>query len=109
MFIGGQETSFSSLPSAGSSSVPGGLNENLLNNYVSLLLVALNHNKIYEQLIKIGTATDENTDIHRKSKFLLKKIMFLSSYLLPEVPHFPELIKIATDFDSSDSSVRVTQ
>ena len=64
-------------------------NENLLNNYVALLLQAFNYSGIYEALIKLGTTTEEGSDLNKKSKFLLKKIMYLSSYLLPDVPHFP--------------------
>jgi hypothetical protein len=37
---------------------------------------------------------------------MLKKIMQLSSYLLPDVPHFPSLIKIATEFGDHDQNVR---
>ena len=51
-----------------------------------------------------------------KSRFLLKKIMYLSSNLLPEVPQIASLVNIATDFDqnslfydnnmSSDESIK---
>ena len=82
-------------------------NENLLNNYVALLLQAFNHCGIYEALIKLATSTEEGSEINKKSKFLLKKIMYLSSYLLPEVPHFPSLIKIATDFSPENQYTRV--
>jgi hypothetical protein len=58
----------------------------------------MNYCGIYEALIKLGTSTEEGSEINKKSKFLLKKIMFLSSYLLPDVPNFPSLINIATDF-----------
>jgi hypothetical protein len=64
-------------------------NENLLNNYVALLLQAFYFSGIYEALIKLGTTLEEGSELTKKSKFLLKKIMYLSSYLLPEVPHFP--------------------
>lgn len=74
------------------------MKENLLNNYVALLLQSFYHCGIYEALIKLGTTTDEGSELNKKSKFLLKKIMFLSSFLLPEVPHFPQLMQIATDF-----------
>jgi len=64
-------------------------NENLLNNYVALLLQAFHYGGIYEALIRLATSTEEGSEINSKSKFLLKKIMYLSSYLLPDVPHFP--------------------
>ena len=83
-------------------------NENLLNNYVALLLQAFYYCGIYEALIKIATTTEEGSEINKKSKFLLKKIMYLSSYLLPEVPHFPSLIKIATDFSPENQYTRVS-
>lgn len=45
-----------------------------------------------------------------KSRFLLKKIMHLSSNLLPEVPQIASLVNIATDFDQNsvfyDNDVR---
>jgi hypothetical protein len=81
-------------------------NENLLNNYVALLLQAFYYRGIYEALIKLATTTEEGSEINKKSKFLLKKIMYLSSYLLPEVPHFPSLIKIATDFSPENQYTR---
>ena len=40
--------------------------------------------------------------MNRKSKAFLKNIIYLSSNLLPEVPHFPQLIHIATDFIAHD-------
>lgn len=58
-------------------------------------------------MIKLATTADENSEINKKSKFMLKKIMYLSSYLLPEVPHFPSLIKIATDFSPENQYTRV--
>ena len=82
-------------------------NENLLNNYVALLLQAFNHSGIYEALVRLGTQTEEGSDLNKKSKFLLKKIMYLSSYLLPDVPHFPQLIKIASDFSNENQYTRV--
>lgn len=81
-------------------------NENLLNNYVGLLLQAFYYCGIYDALIKLATTTEEGSEINKKSKFLLKKIMYLSSYLLPEVPHFPSLIKIASDFSPENQFIR---
>ena len=81
-------------------------NENLLNNYVGLLLQAFYYCGIYDALIKLATTTEEGSEINKKSKFLLKKIMYLSSYLLPEVPHFPSLIKIASDFTPENQYIR---
>lgn len=45
-------------------------------------------------MIKLATTADENSEINKKSKFMLKKIMYLSSYLLPEVPHFPSSLRL---------------
>lgn len=85
MFIGGNDIG-SSTTSVSNSFTQ---NENLLNNYVALLLQAFHYCGIYEALIKLGTDTDEGSELIKKSKYLLKKIMFLSSYLSPDVPHFP--------------------
>jgi len=68
------------------------LSDNLLTNYVALLLQAFHHCGAYDALTKLGTTTEESSDLNKQSKFLLKKIMYLSSYLLPDVPHFPSLI-----------------
>ena len=83
-------------------------NENLLNNYVAILLQAFYHCGIYSALIELGTTTEEDSDINKKAKFLLKKIMYLSSSLLPDVPHFPMLIDKASDFASQDKFIRVS-
>jgi hypothetical protein len=40
--------------------------------------------------------------LNRQSKAFLKKIIYLSSHLLPEVPQFPHLIDSATDFSAFD-------
>jgi hypothetical protein len=53
---------------------------------VALLLQSFYHCGIYEALIRVGIETDEDSELNRKSRFLLKKIMYLSSNLLPEVP-----------------------
>jgi hypothetical protein len=50
----------------------------------------------------LGTTTEENSTLNRKSKAFLKNIIYLSSNLLPEVPHFPQLINVATDFTTYD-------
>ena len=81
-------------------------NENLLNNYVGLLLQAFYHSGIYDALILLGTSTEEGSELNKKAKFLLKKIMYLSSYLLPDVPHFPSLIRIASDFSAENQYTR---
>ena len=44
-----------------------------------------------------------------QSKSLLKKIIYLSSYLLPEVPQFASLIKTATDFTIIDDVLATTR
>jgi len=82
-------------------------NENLLHNYVAIVLQAFYHCGIYDNLIAICTTTDEGNELNKKGKFLLKKIMFLSSYLLPEIPHFPSLINFATNFQTEDKVIRV--
>lgn len=89
IFIAGADTNSIGSNSICLSSSIVNFNENLLNNYVALLLQAFNFSGIYEALIKLGTSTEEGSDLNKKSKFLLKKIMYLSSYLLPDVPHFP--------------------
>lgn len=57
----------------------------------------------------LGTTTEEGSHLNKQSKFLLKKIIFLSSQLLPEVPHFSSLIQIATDFSSLNQQVTRTR
>jgi hypothetical protein len=86
------------------SSQPGGpgQGDNLLNNYVALLLQAFYHTGACDALTILATTTDEGSPINIQSKSLLKKIIYLSSYLLPEVPQFPSLIQLATDFISQD-------
>jgi hypothetical protein len=37
----------------------------------------------------LGTTAEEGTPLNRKSKAFLKNIIYLSSNLLPDVPHFP--------------------
>jgi hypothetical protein len=46
----------------------------------------------------VGINSDENSELNKKCRFLLKKIMYLSSNLLPEVPQIASLVNIATDF-----------
>jgi hypothetical protein len=62
---------------------------------------------IYEALIRVGINTEENSELNKKSCFLLKKIMYLSSNLLPEVPQIASLVNIATDFDHGFSQAGV--
>lgn len=88
-----------------SSSSSSGQSQNLLNSYVSLLLQAFYHCGIYEALIKVGISTDEESELNKKSRFLLKKIMYLSSNLLPEVPQIASLVNIASYFNSFDSNI----
>jgi hypothetical protein len=47
----------------------------------------------------VSIYSEEEQELNIKSKFLLKKIMYLSSNLLPEVPQIASLVNIATDFD----------
>jgi len=90
IFIGGSDSN----PSAGGYMLTGGMgqSDNLLNNYVALLLQAFYHTGAYDALTMLGTTTEEGSHLNRQSKSLLKKIIYLSSYLLPEVPHFASLI-----------------
>lgn len=80
-----------------STSTAPGQSQNLLNNYVALLLQAFYHCGIYEALIRVGTNSEENSELNCKSRYLLKKIMYLSANLLPEVPQVSSLVNIATD------------
>ena len=57
----------------------------------------------------LGTTTEEGSHLNRQSKSLLKKIIFLSSQLLPEVPHFASLINIATDYQSVNQHMTRTR
>ena len=82
-----------------STSTAPGQSQNLLNNYVALLLQAFYHCGVYEALIRVGINSEENSELNCKSRFLLKKIMYLSSNLLPEVPQIATLVNIATDFE----------
>jgi len=109
LYVGGNIYLSSTSPSPGQS-------QNLLNNYVALLLQAFYHCGVYEALIRVGINTEEHSEMNLKSRFLLKKIMYLSSNLLPEVPQIASLVNIATDFDqntlfydnnmSSDESIK---
>jgi hypothetical protein len=72
--------------------------ENLLSNYVALLLLAFQKSGAFDALTILSTESEEGSQINRQSKELLRKIIFLSSYLLPDVPQFSKLINIATDF-----------
>ena len=87
IFLGGSD-----LSSGGGTSIMGGKGDNLLNNYVALLLQAFYHSGAYDALTKLGTTTEEGCHLNVLSKSLLKKIIYLSSYLLPEVPQFAHLI-----------------
>jgi len=73
---------------------------------VALLLQAFYHCGVYEALIRLGISTDEESELNQKSRFLLKKIMYFSSSLLPEVPQIASLVNIATDFNSLSEHVR---
>ena len=57
---------------------------------------------MYEGLIRIGVSTQEQSELNLKSRFLLKKIMYLSANLLPEVPQIATLVNIATNYDLSN-------
>jgi len=100
IFIGGSDPTSSS----GGYMLTGGTgkSDNLLNNYVALLLQAFYHSGAYDALTRLGTTTEEGSHLNMQSKSLLKKIIYLSSYLLPEVPQFASLIKTATDFSTND-------
>lgn len=56
--IGGGQIGSTASTSNGSNQVVN-FNENLLNNYVALLLQAFNYCGIYDALINLGTTTDE--------------------------------------------------
>jgi hypothetical protein len=86
IFLGGSEYNQNS----GNYLLLGGVgkSDNLLNNYIALLLQAFFHCGAYDALTMLGTSTDEGSLINRQSKSFLKKIIYLSSNLLPEVPHF---------------------
>ena len=86
-----------------------GKSDNLLNNYVALLLQAFYHSGAYDALTRLGTTTEEGSHLNMQSKSLLKKIIYLSSYLLPEVPQFASLIKTATDFTIIDDELATTR
>ena len=94
IFIGGSDATSSS----GGYMLTGGngKSDNLLNNYVALLLQAFYHSGAYDALTRLGTTTEEGSHLgghlNIQSKQLLKKIIYLSSYLLPEVPQFAALI-----------------
>ena len=96
IFIGGSDATSSS----GGYMLTGGngKSDNLLNNYVALLLQAFYHSGAYDALTRLGTTTEEGSHLNIQSKSLLKKIIYLSSYLLPEVPQFAALIQLACDF-----------
>lgn len=69
---------------------------------MALLLQAFYYCGIYEALIRVGINSEENSELNKKSRFLLKKIMYLSSNLLPEVPQIASLVNIATDFEQAN-------
>lgn len=92
-----------------STSTGPGQSQNLLNNYVALLLQAFYRCGVYEALIRVGIQSEENSELNIKSRFLLKKIMYLSSSLLPEVPQVASLVNIATDFDEPSEVFAVQQ
>ena len=106
IFLGASETNANS---GGYMSGCMGQSDNLLNNYVALLLQAFCHTGAYDALTTLGTTTEEGSAINMQSKSLLKKIIYLSSYLLPEVPHFSSLILLATDFSSFDQQTTRTR
>ena len=100
IFLGGSETN----SNTGDYMLLGGFgkSDNLLNNYIALLLQSFYHCGAYEALTMLGTTAEEGSQLNRQSKAFLKKIIYLSSHLLPEVPQFPQLIHIATDFSTFD-------
>ena len=100
IFLGGSESN----STTGDYMLLGGFgkSDNLLNNYIALLLQAFHHCGAYDALTMLGTTAEEGSQLNRQSKAFLKNIIYLSSNLLPEVPHFPQLIHIATDFTAFD-------
>jgi len=100
IFLGGSESN----STTGDYMLLGGFgkSDNLLNNYIALLLQAFHHCGAYDALTMLGTTAEEGTPLNRKSKAFLKNIIYLSSNLLPDVPHFPQLLHVATDFSSFD-------
>lgn len=120
IFIGGSDptTSSSGYMLTGGN----GKGDNLLNNYVALLLQAFNYSGAYDALTRLGTITEDASHLNQNQvtqgeyrmpqpqlsssnyKSLLKKIIYLSSYLLPEVPQFASLIQLATDFQLNEEA-----
>lgn len=82
--------------------------ENLLCHYVAILLQAFEHRGVYKALIRICTETEHEEDLHVKAKLLLKKLMFFAAALMPQMPLFPEIIRISTAFaQDADKHQRV--
>ena len=69
--------------------------ENLLNTYMVMVVHALAVSGMYEVLISLATADD--SEFADPAQQLLKKLMQLSSILLPNEPQFLPLMKLATD------------
>ena len=71
IFIGGSDPTSSS----GGYMLTGGTgkSDNLLNNYVALLLQAFYHSGAYDALTRLGTTTEEGSHLNMQSKSLLKK------------------------------------
>ena len=84
IFLGGSETN----SNTGDYMLLGGFgkSDNLLNNSIALLLQSFYHCGAYEALTMLGTTAEEGSQLNRQSKAFLKKIIYLSSHLLPEVP-----------------------
>lgn len=87
IFLGGSESN----STTGDYMLLGGFgkSDNLLNNYIALLLQAFHHCGAYDALTMLGTTAEEGSQLNKQSKAFLKNIIYLSSNLLPEVPHFP--------------------
>ena len=78
--------------------------DNLLNTYMIMIIEAFNLCGIYDVLIKIATSAE--SELTESAQQLLKKFMQLSSILLPAEPNLLSLIEMASDFKSSDPSLR---
>jgi rapamycin-insensitive companion of mTOR len=70
--------------------------ENLLNTYMVMVLHALGICGIYNVLITLATGSDP--ECLDQAQQLLKKLMQLSSIILPNESQFLPLMKLATDF-----------
>ena len=78
--------------------------DNLLNTYMIMIIEAFNLCGIYDVLINLTVSTEN--ELTESAQQLLKKFMQLSSILSPIEPKLLSLIEMASDFKSSDPSLR---